>query len=170
VGTHSRRGYVVEKSPKNRAVSNNAFDQKGGKQREPGEKWKAFQRAIIAAPATTDKSTAAIPPAGLPPRREERAPEKGVEPVGAAVPEEVEDDNDVSVLLTMFEVAAGVDVLPGVVTELEEPDDEDEDFEAVPEEVEEAEETLALDAPMEKLGVAANTSLMLPMLTASMVY
>jgi len=74
---------------------------------------------------------------------------------------------DGAVFETMIEENAEVAELAGVVTlKLEEPVDEDEADEAVPD-VDEAEEPVAVDAPIEKVGVVEKTSVMLPMLTAS---
>jgi len=108
-----------------------------------------------------------MPPTGPLPRREVRAPEKGVALTLAAVAVfEVAEDEVTMFEVTTFEVAAGVDTL--AVVGLEEPVEDEEAPEAVLE-VEAADETLALDAPIAKSGVEAKTSLTLPMLTACRV-
>jgi len=122
-----------------------------------------FYSASIAAPAT-DSKTAAIPVAGpLNPRREERAAAvegvvdalEALDELETCVPEEVTEvtTSEVGVLATLVTdpgvVEAGFGVeLAGVDT---------------------AEPELTVVAPIEKEGVEAKTSLMLPMLTACKV-
>jgi len=113
--------------------------------------------------------TAAIPPMELPISRwEERAPANGVVETVEVFPVE-EVAGVVGVELMMFELAEVVGVNEVVATaELETlpvPLLVDE----VPEEVEEADVRLVVVAPIAKSGVAAKTSLILPMLTASIV-
>jgi len=121
----------------------------------------------MAAPATTDKRIAPIPPTGLPMlRREERAPLNGVlvagdvsevvDVVGMLVSEEV-TIFDVIPAVELAEVVTTAEVVLPLLVDL------------VPEEVDEEDVTLTVATPTEKEGDVAKISVMLPMLTASIV-